>query len=274
MLVAATLARCSDELIVSHQSAAILLGLPWLGPLGRRTVVTDPRRAQGQTRPNLQKIAGADREIRTVVVDGRRITAPVVIGVDIALREPVIAAVIVLDAILARGWTTKAELVDELERRPNARARSRARAAIDRSDGGAQSPGESLVRVGSEELGAPKPELQHVFWDGPVMVGKVDLYFPRQRVIVEFDGRVKYSDPTMRSGRSPAEVVIAEKLREDELRRLPTVDGFVRLSWDDAYPGGSMPRHLLTAGIPLNDRWPELWTGLRRTLDARWHTHA
>ena len=49
-------------------------------------------------------------------------------------------------------------------------------------------------------------------------MGVVDGWFDEAAVAVEFDGRVKYSNPWR--GRSPEQVLWDEKRREDELRAL------------------------------------------------------
>jgi hypothetical protein len=64
-----------------------------------------------------------------------------------------------------------------------------------------------------------------------------DLFWQAENCVGESDGRVKYFDPVMLAGRTPAEVVHLEKLREDGIRR--QVSGFAR--WDHA-TGMSMAR--------------------------------
>jgi hypothetical protein len=64
-------------------------------------------------------------------------------------------------------------------------------------------------------------------------------------VAVEFDGRVKYTDPWR--GRSPERVLWEEKRREDELRGLDI--GVVRV-----------------ADADLGARWPRIEEPLRRLL--------
>jgi very-short-patch-repair endonuclease len=63
-----------------------------------------------------------------------------------------------------------------------------------------------------------------------------DFLIDGTRVIVEFDGRGKYDDPT---------VLFAEKQREDELRRLGYV--VVRLTWEDLSRPEQVRRRLAAA---------------------------
>lgn len=254
-----------DAPVVSHRSAVALHRLPWIGRFGERVVVTDPRRDRGQTKRSVERIGSAGRRPDTVVVDGLVVTDLVGTAVDIALREHPWRAVVVLDAVLRRGVSVTA-LLDELARR-RARRHRAARDLVEHASGDAESPGESITRWGAHVLGAPTPVLQQEFEHDGVFVDRADLWFPEQGVIVEFDGRAKYSDPAFRSGRSPEDVLFDEKRREDRLRRRPEVQGVVRVTWTDAMPGGQLPRRLSEAGIPLGTAWAAAWrAAAQRTL--------
>ena len=247
-----------DDLIVSHASAVALLGLPWIGSFGERLVVSDPARDRGQVKATTQRVGTASRVPDTVRIDGIAVTSPIVTAVDVALREHPWRAIVVLDAVLRRGEARDA-LLAELDRRPGARARARARDLIEHADAAAESPGESITRWGAHVLGAPEPVLQHEFpndWGG---TERVDLFFPGSGTVVEFDGVAKYTDPRYRGGRSSQEVVVAEKRREDRLRAQHDVRGFARVGWADSMPGGQLPRRLLEAGVPLSPNWGAAW---------------
>jgi hypothetical protein len=248
--IRAVLPRASERLVVSHESAVALHGLPWLGDFPVAVTVTDPLRTDGQRRAHLQKAGGAGRDLQETRVQGLPVTSLVVTGVDVALRSPFAAAVVVLDALLAQGIQRRA-LLDELRSRtPRPRARTRARRAIEFADGAAGSPGESLCRLRMAELGFPVPVLQQEFTDERGRIGFVDFWFAEQGVIVEFDGFVKYRDPGLRNGRSPEEAVIAEKLREDRLRARPRVRTLVRVVWADVQDDDRLSRALTAAGLP------------------------
>jgi hypothetical protein len=95
------------------------------------------------------------------------------------------------------------------------------------------SGGRRLRIVGS---GLPLPELQVEIRTGGRLVGVVDAWFEEAAVAVEFDGRVKYTDPWR--GRSPERVLWEEKRREDELRSLDIrvlriADVDLGMSWGD-----------------------------------------
>ena len=75
----------------------------------------------------------------------------------------------------------------------------------------------------------------------------VDFYWEEGDCIGECDGDAKYSDPSMLGGRTPAEVVLAEKRREDALRA--QVSRFVRWEARLALDVESLSRKLTAAGL-------------------------
>jgi hypothetical protein len=83
-------------------------------------------------------------------------------------------------------------------------------------------------------------------------------------VILEFDGRIKYTDARFRNGRSPEQVLFDEKRREDRLRAVRGVRTLRRVGWRDSMPGGALPHVLVSAGIPLARDWAVRWSALRR----------
>ncbi|WP_420368182.1 hypothetical protein [Curtobacterium sp. L1-20] len=257
LLVTSIVPRLVDGPVVSHRSAVALHRLPWIGAFGDRAVVTDPRRDRGQAKRSVERIGSAGRRPRAVVIDGLVVTDLVGTAVDIALREHPWRAIVVLDAVLRRG-VDSAALVDELDRRRSRRLCA-ARGLIENATGAAESPGESITRWGAHVLGTPTPVAQQAFRHDGVFVDRVDLWFPEQGVVVEFDGRAKYVDPALRNGRTAEDVLFDEKRREDRLRRRSDVHGLVRVTWADAMPGGQVPRLLGEAGIPLGRSWATAW---------------
>lgn len=72
----------------------------------------------------------------------------------------------------------------------------------------------SLARVAFEAVGLPAPEQQVKIYDRKGLIGVVDFLWEEQATIGEFDGRLKYT------GQPNADVLYAEKRREDRLRAL------------------------------------------------------
>jgi hypothetical protein len=122
-----------------------------------------------------------------------------------------------------------------------------ARRVIAFADGRSANVGESRSRVALQRAGLPAPVLQWAVVDRDArLIGYTDFGWPEQRVVGEFDGRIKYGE-LLRPGEDPTDVVFAEKLREDRPRDQDLA--VVRWTWAD-----------LTNFTPVADR-------LRRRLD-------
>lgn len=108
-----------------------------------------------------------------------------------------------------------------------------------------ESPGETRTRVLLRDLGIADVRSQVDIVDGGRLVARVD-FLVQERVIIEFDGAVKYGGDGGRAA------LIAEKRREDDLRRLGYV--IVRLTWADlGQPGrvGQLVRQALAQAARL-----------------------
>jgi hypothetical protein len=80
-------------------------------------------------------------------------------------------------------------------------------------------------------LALPAPQSQYAVHDATgAFIGRVDFAWPEFRLIVEFDGAVKY-DGLLRPGETANQVVIREKRREDRLRAAGWT--VIRLCWSD-----------------------------------------
>jgi hypothetical protein len=199
---------------VSHASAARLHGLPVRRELPRTVRLTDPgfyRRGQGFL--VRQAPLRADEIRRSGPL---RLTAPARTLADCAREWDLDDSVVAMDAALLAGRLTPVEL-----RAASAAVRSWPRGldavrAASLADGRAESPLETRGRLRIVGAGLPAPELQVAIRAEGRLVAVVDAWFDDAAVAVEFDGRVKYTDPWR--GRSPGEVLWEEKRREDELR--------------------------------------------------------
>jgi hypothetical protein len=246
----AVVSRSKSGLIVSHESAVVMHGLPWFGPFPERVLLTDPGRDRAQRLRFSDKVPAQGRRVSTVAIDGIETTDLVETAVDVALRSDRGHAIVVLEAVLSRGITRELLLV-ELSRRTNRRGAARARRLVEIADGRAESPGESLTHLVAHDLGLPVPILQHEFRVLGRLVARVDFWFPEHGVVIEFDGLAKYRDRSLRGQRAPEDVVIDEKLREDAVRALPEVRGLGRVTWRDVLPGGAAPSVFARAGLPV-----------------------
>lgn len=137
-----------------------------------------------------------------------------------------------VDSALHRGRVISAEL-DEYRNRMRRHPHSRTLDLVLRmADGRSESVGESRLRYLLWRHGLPRPVSQYAVHDHTGhLIGIVDLALPEHRVLLEFDGRVKYGR-LLPPGQDAGEAVYREKLREDALRE---ATGFtvVRVTWAD-----------------------------------------
>jgi len=248
-------------LLFGVQSAAALWGLPMVGDWPDRPTVLAERAAGGRSAKSLERrCEGMPAEVW--IIGGLATTGLARTVVDVARDQRFGPAVAVADFALARrphaaGTTPlsveKPELVRELRGVDPLHGHARAAAVVDFSDGDSGSVGESISRVTAYRLGFPRPVLQFAFRDH---LGEMfaDFWWPDYRLIGEFDGKGKYLRDEYTRGRSTAEVVLAEKAREDRLRALGA--GVARWGWAEATSTSGLRRTLLAAGLPMRPPRP------------------
>ena len=255
--------RFGDNLPFSHLSAAAMWGLPTLTPWPARVEVLAARSTGGRSRRGLVRHAvgiPTDYEI----IDGHRVTPLARTVVDaaselsfaggIAMADFVLRAANRDEAGVAAVRATQTELQRAVDERESQRGSARARQAAEFADGRSGSPGESLSRCTMLASGLPAPQLQARFSDAAGLIGYVDFWWPEWGVIGEFDGRGKYLREELRKGRTTAEVIVDEKVREDRLRA--TTDArVVRWGWDVAQSPQLLTAALLRAGLPQRRRF-------------------
>jgi predicted transcriptional regulator of viral defense system len=204
------------DAVVSHTSAARLRGWPVQRDTDRTIRLTDPaqwRRGEGYLLSRAP-LPGTDRTGRGPVP----MTSPARTLVDCAREWPLEDAVVAMDAALLREDSTPGELaaaVAAAHRWPGA---PRAARAAFLADGRAESPLETRGRLRIVGSGLPVPELQVEIRRDGALLAVVDAWYADAAVAVEFDGRLKYTDPWR--DRTAGQVLWEEKRREDELRAL------------------------------------------------------
>ncbi|MGH9249053.1 MAG: type IV toxin-antitoxin system AbiEi family antitoxin domain-containing protein [Acidimicrobiales bacterium] len=230
-LVHAVVANLGGPAVVSHASAAVMLGLPSWG-LDLSTVhVTRPPGVSTRSEAGVWHHAAQLSDDQIIEMDGIAVTHPARTVIDTARVTGFEPSVVVADAALRAGLATDGGLLETfglMRDWPGARNAGR---VVEFADGRAESVGESRGRVCLDVGGLPRPDLQVVIADGnDDWTARVDFLFTEHRTIGEFDGRVKYgrTDPP---GIDPGTVVWLEKLREDRLRAM----GFevVRFIWTE-----------------------------------------
>jgi len=218
LLVSAAVPALSAGAVISHTSAAVLHGLPiWNLQLER--VHASRQRRSGDRRGRLLHVHAAPWESDEVVLlDGKAVTSVARTVVDVARLVPFEQAVVVADGALHHDLVTPSELDAALERAAHRRGNTAARRVMAFADGRSESVGESRSRVAIHRAGLEPPTPQWaVLGVTGRLVGRVDFGWPPLRAVGEFDGCAKYGR-FLGPGQAPADVVIAEKLREDRLR--------------------------------------------------------
>jgi very-short-patch-repair endonuclease len=231
LLVTATVAALRKPAVISHQSAAALHGMPLWGVRLDRVHVTRSPPAWNDTSAVLVAHVARLREDEALQVDGIMTTSAVRTALDLARSLPFEAAVVALDASLAAQAVRAEHLAERLfdiTGTPGSRAGAR---AVRFADGRSESVGESRSRVLLHRLGLPPSDIQfRVTAPGGGFVAQTDFVWEEERLVGEFDGRVKYGR-LLRPGQSPGDVVFEEKRREDAIRD----EGWsvVRWTWGD-----------------------------------------
>ncbi len=220
---AAARALAGSPVVISHQSAVVLHGLPTWGLDLGRVHVTRTDRGHGRIIAGTNHHVGALPDPAVTTTDGLPTTTIARSVIETSCSTQYEAAVALCDAALQRGLVTKAELSEVLDQMVSWPGTGTALAAVAFADGRSESVGESRLRVLMDTHGLPEPELQ-VQFSADDFAARVDFYFRQYGVIVEFDGLIKYRDDAV-------DAVVREKHREDRLRSAGVL--VVRVTWDD-----------------------------------------
>lgn len=173
--------------------------------------------------------------------------------INVLARESFAAGVVLADhAISNRRLSGPAVSKDELfqaaSQLPSAARRDWVVQVLNFTSPHSESAGESLSRAQMHLLGFPAPTLQARFRRGGSLLARTDFFWPRYRLIGEFDGDSKYLSDDYLGTRTARQTVLAEKKREDRLRAA----GFrvVRWDWATASDPSRFTACLRQAGLP------------------------
>ncbi|WP_207456745.1 PDDEXK family nuclease [Herbiconiux sp. SYSU D00978] len=243
------------DLVFSSVSAALVWRRPWVGAPPKKPHALALGATSGRSTAGITRHVAAADEAR-IDVHGILVTPLARTLVDAARHTTLPSAVAMLDHALspanpAETWPasarcTREDLAMEHER-GSTRGGARARLAIGAASGASGSLGESVCRVLIAQLGFPAPVLQQEFRDADGLIGYTDFFWPELGLVVEFDGRAKYLRDEYTSGRSPGEIVLAEKRREDRLRARGL--RVIRLDWEELRHPERVAARLERAGL-------------------------
>ena len=230
--------------VASHQSALALHGLPLHGvPLGTVDAMADVTKVR--LRSGLRTHV-RDATLRTVSADGCPCVPVEVAVAQVLVRHGVLAALVPLDAALHAGRTAVTDASGAFGRLPlTPRLRHRAERLLAVCDPACESVGETRTRLALLDLGFDVRSQVEVRDPAGRFVARVDLMVG-DRVVVEFDGAIKYA------GAEGREALIAEKRREDRLRALGYV--VVRVTWADLDRPGWLAAQVRRAMTQLSPR--------------------
>lgn len=169
---------------------------------------------------------------------------------DVLIHEPLVVSAAPADAAQRRHSAWAGNFADLAEPLIATKAdRRRLQAAWSFADGRAESPGESLSRATTHQLGFVVPESQKDLYDGAGQwIARVDHWWEGIVLAGEFDGKSKYSEAYRKPDESWQDVLVREKEREDAIRR--TGVGVMRWVWKDLRNLPRFERLLLHHGVP------------------------
>ena len=213
--------------VISHASAARMHRFVTPRDIGAEVRLTDVRQWRRGRGYRVARAALPPGDLQRLL--GFGVTAPARTIIDCAREWELVDSVVAMDAAINEERVTRASLRGALMAATHWVGIGVAARALALADGRADSPLETRGRLALLAAGLPAPELQVELHGPRGLLARVDAWFDDAAVAVEFDGKVKYTDP--RDGRDPAEVLWREKRREDAVRELGV--RFVRIAQVD-----------------------------------------
>jgi predicted transcriptional regulator of viral defense system len=232
--------------VLSHASAARLHGLVVPRSAGSDVRVTDVEQwRRGKGYRVARAVMPAADVVPWLAFGATSVPRTVV---DCAREWSLTDGVIAMDAALNKKKAARTDLAAAVLAATHRVGIATAARAYGLCDGRAESPLETRGRLAIRRSGLPVPELQVEIWDEEGLIGRVDGWYDDAAVALEFDGKVKYTDPLY--DESPAEAAWREKRREDRIRALDIRT--VRIVNDD-----------------LGDPWPRMAGRIGQLIETR-----
>jgi len=231
------------EPVFSHESAALLHGIPIIGapPPTPHCLDAEPSPATRRTRTGIV-VHRPRHPIEPCRVDGFLATGPIDTAVALASSRSLAAGVAALDHVIALG-VDKSAIAEIVELRRPFHGAARALRALEIATGLAESPLESVSLVPIALAGIPRPEQQvEVVARGRRY--RLDFLWRDAAVAGEADGRSKYL---------AAEDLWREKVRQDALRSIGI--SVARWDWAQALAGDPLLARLGEAGLRVAPRF-------------------
>lgn len=184
-------AMAHPDVVFSHESAAVLLGMPVIGDPEIVHTLVSPTSASREHAGIRSHRAERPETVRAI--GGLLVTSPGATAVTLARHRHEALGFAACEAALRLDPTlTPNALRADNESRVSSRGRNHARWALDRATGRCESVLESLSVATIEWLGFPPPEVQHVFTSPDGITDRGDLWWAEARLLGEPDGEFKY----------------------------------------------------------------------------------
>lgn len=139
-----------------------------------------------------------------MVVGGVQVTTPLRTALDLGCNLRRRDALAALDQFMRLHGVTREQLARGAVRFFRRRGVVQLRQLVPLADRRAESPRESWTRLEIIDAGLPCPELQHWIEIDGVPTYRLDLAYPRLRIVVEYDGE-EFHDQTAEQRRHDAE---------------------------------------------------------------------
>lgn len=194
-------------------------------------------------------------EFEIAIVKGIRVTGLLQTVFDCARMLPFPQALAICDAAMRLHGLRRDELEAFIGRRAGSKGIAAARLVAAHADGRSENGGESIVRARLIQWGYAVPLLQQ--WITDPVTGRryrVDFLWilPNgEMIVLELDGREKYTNPAMLGDGDVVDALLAEKERESNMRLRGNIR-FVRASFMEFEHDQLLVRRKLDlAGVPL-----------------------
>lgn len=207
-------------------SAALVHGLRMHRVPARIHTLSVPDHGTHNGGPDIVRHQAALPDADVVELRGIRVTSGERTLLDCARLLPFADAVVLADQARTLG-VPRARLEKRLPEWKGRRGVRRARRVLSAMDVRSESVGETLTRLMLAEWGLPVPRIQWVI-EGRSGRYRADFAWPEHRVVLEFDGELKYAHV---GPEVVASVLRDERRREVEIQELGWT--VIRIGWKD-----------------------------------------
>lgn len=226
-LMVATRSLVDQSNVFTHESAAVLHGLPMPTISPSRVFMTRRSPGHGDSSRSLRVRWTRLDDAEVTMIDGLPVSTLARTACDLARQLPYEWGVAVCDAALRAGLERGA-LQAALRRHPGLKGLPKARRVAEFADALSESPAESISRVQIAQAGLPAPVLQYEIVDADgVVIARANFGWPEYGLVGEVDGKWKYGE-LLRPGQIPQDAIMNEKRREEAIRQ----QGLWIVRWD------------------------------------------